>query len=180
MTWQPLSCVLLRLKAYKRIYWFLNFFGPMDNVLCIQILSQSFFPASMECSYKMNVIMSGQDWKFLKETLIILIVGDLWQSPSTICRRPWSNQSWDSSTLSRYCNYWGQKSEWPKITTTSRKNPEIYFSPRSGQCTNKNWEKKYDKLQYTDLQHYHVTKITLKDHFLTRETLKGSPMIGWF
>ena len=49
----------------------------MDNVLCIQILSQSFFPASMECSYKMNVIMSGQDWKFLKETLIILIVGDL-------------------------------------------------------------------------------------------------------
>ena len=28
----------------------------------------------------------------------------------------------------------------------------------------------------TDLQHYHITKITtLKDHFLTRETLKGSP-----
>ena len=36
--------------------------------------------------------------------------------------------------------------------------------------------KKYDKLQYTDLQHCHLPKITtLKDHFLTKETLKGSP-----
>ena len=37
-------------------------------------------------------------------------------------------------------------------------------------------EQKYNKLQYTDLQGNHKTKITtLKDHFLTRETLKRSP-----
>ena len=42
-------------------------------------------------------------------------------------------------------------------------------------CRNKNWEK-YDELQYTDLQHYHITKITtLENHFLTKEALKGSP-----